>query len=287
MTEKFNAGGLPAETHIGRTALRVSDLVDTTDFYENVVGLAVLDREASRATLGVDGEPLLVLQGDPDAPARGRDETGLFHMAFRVPNRAALGDALGRIRDGWRLEGASNHGVSEALYLSDPEGNGVEIYRDFPREEWPRTADGLVHMTTQRLDIERVAEAGTGRTEAPSGTDIGHVHLEVSSLDAFRVFYVDVMGFDVEARMPDALFVGAGGYHHHIGANRWNQRSSPNRASSRGISWFELVLPNSPSLEVLAERLMDSGTTADWGKTGISVTDPDDIEIRIVTENSV
>ena len=228
MTDAAGDDRLPAETRIGRAALCVADLDETTAFYRDVVGLAVLDRDAGRATLGVGETPLLILERDPDRPARGRTDAGLFHTALRVPSRAALGEALVRVRGRWRLDGASDRLVSEALYLDDPEGNGVERYRDRPREEWPRAEDGTVRMATEPLDVEGVVAAasdgnGAGSKtlvkRAPAGTDVGHVHLELTSPAAFEAVYVDGLGFEPGMTGPDVRFVAAGGYRHHLGAN--------------------------------------------------------------------
>lgn len=268
---------LPPGTEIGRTALRVTDCAAMTEFYRDVVGLAVLGESGARSVLGVGGSPLLVLTEDESA--RDQNAAGLFHNAFRVPTRAALGDALDRIRERWRLDGASDHGVSEALYLSDPEENGVEIYRDYPREEWPRTADGTVEMGTYPLDLDAVAAAADGRSTAPPETDVGHVHLEVTSLDAVDAFYTETLGFDLQASMPDARFLGAGGYHHHIGANTWNGRTGT--AGGRGLDWFEVVVPDGDSLDALRTRLDSHQQSVTETEEGLSVTDPDGIGIRL------
>ncbi|MFB6078488.1 MAG: VOC family protein [Halarchaeum sp.] len=275
---RADTGTLPPEARIGRTALAVSDLDEMVAFYRDVVGLAVLDRADAAAVLGVDETVLLVLEHDPDARARDRAATGLFHNAFRVPSRAALGDALARIRDRWRLGGASDHGVSEALYLTDPEGNGVEIYRDFPRADWPRADDGRVRMGTYPLDLDTIAAAAAGDAGVPAGTDVGHVHLEVSSLAAFGDFYVDAVGFERQAEMPDARFVGAGGYHHHVGANTWNHRTGP--VDGRGLSWFEIDLPDAAALDALRERLAAAGYPISETDTGIAVSGPDEETVR-------
>ena len=291
---------LPPDTRIGRTALRVADLDETIAFYRDVVGLAVLDRDDERATLGVGATPLLIAERDADRPARGRSDAGLFHTAFRVPSRAALGEALGRVRERWRLDGASDHLVSEALYLDDPEGNGVEIYRDKPREEWPTDADGTVRMATDPLDVEGVAAAAAGEGEeggadsaalvdrVPPGTDVGHVHLEVTSLTAFEAVYVDGLGFETGMTGPDVRFVAAGGYHHHLGANTWRGRTTP--AAGRGLAWFEVVVPDAAALDAVRDRL--DGVAADGDvefavaerNEGIAVTDADGIEVRVRTE---
>lgn len=275
---------LPRGTRIGRTALRVNDLDEVTEFYRTVVGLSVLDESDTRAVLGVSDTALLVLERAPDAPARHRSGAGLYHTAFRVPSRTALGDALARIREHWRLDGASDHGVSEALYLTDPEGNGVELYRDFPRDDWPRGDDGRVRMGSAPLDLDRVGAAAMGETQAPSETDVGHIHLEVSSLDAFKEIYVDGLGFDVQTEVPAASFVSAAGYHHHVGANTWHHRSEPN--DGRGLSWFEVVVPEQSALEAIGDRLVDHGIPVATSNDGLTVTAPDDIEVRVRVDAS-
>jgi len=273
-----NSDTLPQGTRIGRTALRVGDLEEMSQFYRDVVGLSVLRTADTTSVLGVDDTPLLVLEGTEDTLQRHRSAAGLYHNAFRVPSRAALGDALARIRDQWQLGGASDHWVSEALYLTDPEGNSIEIYRDYPREDWPIADDGRVRISTEPLDLASIEAAATGGSQAPSGTDVGHVHLEVSSLDAFRGFYVDTLGFEVQTTVPAASFVSAGGYHHHIGANTWNHRSKP--VGGRGLSWFEVVLPETEALDVIRERISDSQYTVTARDNGIAVTGPDEIEVR-------
>jgi catechol 2,3-dioxygenase len=269
---------LPDGTRIGRTALRVDDREELTEFYRQVVGLEVVAREGSRSVLGVEGTPLLVLV-EADAPARGRTSTGLYHNAFRVPSRGALGDALGRVREHWRLDGASDHRVSEALYLTDPEGNGVEIYRDRPREAWPVAADGRVEMGTDPLALADVAAEATGEAHAPPGTDVGHVHLEVSSLEAFEGFYVDALGFEMRATVPRARFVAAGGYHHHVGANTWNDRTAP--ATGRGLAWFEVVVPDATALDSVRTRAAERGVSVTDTDAGFELADPDGVRVRL------
>jgi len=273
---------LPPETRIGRTALRVDDLGETTAFYRDVVGLETLSQSPSRAVLGVADTPLLVLETDGSVSPRPRESAGLYHNAFRVPSRAALGDALTRVRDQWELEGASDHRVSEALYLSDPEGNGVEIYRDFPRSEWPRGDDGRVEMGTDPLDLDAVASAAAGASTVPEGTDVGHVHLEVRALDSFSSFYVDTVGFEQQTTVRGATFVSAGGYHHHLGANTWQRRSAP--ATGAGLSWFEVVLPDEDALDALRDRLRTAGNEPTRVDGAVAVTGPDGIEVRFRAE---
>ncbi|SFR64693.1 VOC family protein [Halogeometricum limi] len=273
---------VPDHARIGRTSLTVSDLDEVVAFYRDVVGLAVQSRTESEATLGAGEMPLLVLTRDEDAPPRTSDQTGLFHNAFLVPSRAALGAALERIRDRWELDGASDHYVSEALYLSDPEGNGVEIYADRSREEWPRTADGRVRIGTIPLDLSTLASRSDGSEEVPPETTTGHVHLEVSSLAAARTFYVDTLGLRLQTELSNALFVAAGDYHHHLGLNTWNGRSTP--VGGRGLAWFEVVVADAETLSTVRRRLADDGVSTADRETGFAVVDPDGITIRFTVE---
>lgn len=269
---------LPKQTRIGQTALQVNNLEEITGFYRDVVGLDVLGHSETSSVLGAEDIRLLILEGDEDALPRHSAGAGLFHTAFRVPSREALGDALTRVRKDWELRGASDHGVSEALYLTDPEGNGIEIYRDHPRTEWPRSDDGTVRMGTYLLDIDSVEAAAAGGSGLPAGTDIGHIHLEVSSLEAFRDFYVDTIGFEIQEDDPSALFVSAGGYHHHIAGNTWNRRTEP--VGGRGLSWFEVLIPDTEALDVIQARTADSQCSVTETEDGIAVTGPDEIEVR-------
>lgn len=272
---------LPSETEIGRVALTVTDLPPVIDFYRDVIGLQVLDSGDDATILGVDGQELLVLNHQPDAPARAVAGTGLYHVAFRVPSRTALGDALRRIESEWTLAGASDHGVSEALYLSDPAGNGVEIYRDFPQTSWAETPSGHVEMLTDPLDTQAVAAAATGEQSMPAESDIGHVHLEVSSVETARSFYVDALGLQVRAVHDGAVFLAAGAYHHHIGVNVWQGRSKPHHG--QGLSWFEIRLPDEATLDATGKRLHRSGYAVSETDTGLAVCDGDGIELRLRT----
>lgn len=273
---------IPATARIGRTALVVTDLDEMVEFYREVVGLTVQRQDETTATLGTGETPLLVLQRDEDAPPRSREQAGLFHNAFKVPSRAALGAALERVRERWELDGASDHYVSEALYLTDPEENGVEIYADRSQEEWPRADDGTVRIGTVPLDLDDVAAASDGTAETPSGTTVGHVHLEVSSLEAARRFYVDTLGLKVQTEARSALFLAAGDYHHHLGVNTWGGRTQP--AGGRGLAWFEFVVPDGDTLTEIRRRLVDADVAVSDVDHGAEITDPDGIVIRLRPE---
>ncbi|MFB6118384.1 VOC family protein [Halosegnis sp.] len=272
---------LPPETRIGRVALAIADLNRMTDFYADVVGLVVRERTDDQAVLGTTETPFLVLEAS-DAPERAPDETGLFHTAFRVPDRTALGAALERIETDWRLTGASDHLVSEALYLRDPEDNGVEVYCDTPRETWEMLPNGRVDIDTRPLDLGPIRAAGDGGETVPAETDVGHIHLEVSSVAAAREFYVDTLGFRVrrewpDAEQPDALFVAAGDYHHHVGLNTWQGRTAPK--TGRGLAWAEILVPEA-GLTALKSRLRDADIEV-GGDHELQITDPDGIDLRL------
>jgi len=215
-----------ADAALGAIDLTVADVDRARTFYEQTIGLKALERSADVVRLGADGAAVVELTSDPAAPARPRGTTGLFHLAILLASRVELARALRRIADsGWRLGGASDHLVSEALYLSDPEGNGIEIYRDRPREEWP-FEDGKLQMATLPLDVEGLLGELEHAEGAPNGigaqTRLGHVHLQVAELDAAARFYRDLLGFEVTVEhYPGALFLSYGGYHHHIGLNTW------------------------------------------------------------------
>ena len=267
-------------THLGRVTLRVGSLDSVVPFYRDVVGLDV-ERDGTRAVCAAGGDPLVVLEEDPDAPRRARDQAGLFHLAVRVPDRGALGDALARIRDHTALSGASDHLVSEALYLRDPEENGVEIYRDRPREEWPRKADGRVAMDTLHLDLEPLLEDARGDDAVPAETDLGHVHLEVTDLQQSLEFYTDALGMNLrDDGYPGAAFVAAGEYHHHVGLNRWNERTAPT-GESRGIDWFEVVVPDADTFDAVRDSLEGTGHAVTASNGTLAVSDPDGIGVRV------
>ena len=264
----------------GPVRLRVADLDSQHEFYERSLGLSPIDSGDGVARLGSDGTPVVELDHRADAPARPPRTTGLFHLAILLPSRADLARALRRVADaGWRLTGASDHLVSEALYLSDPEGNGIEIYRDRPREQW-RYADGQLQMDTLPLDLDSVlGELSAADTEAngmPAGTQIGHVHLNVAELAAAEDFYGGVLGFEVTVRgYPGALFFATGGYHHQIGVNTWaGEGAAAPPPGSLGLRWFEIALPGAPQLERVVQRLRAAGFDAQNDGDGLRVADP-------------
>ncbi len=257
---------IPPDTAIGKVRLRVADIDALAAFYERVVGLRAMEREGDVVRLAPDGgEPLIELVSAPAAPAPPSFSTGLFHLAILVPDRGELARSLQRVAAaGWRLTGASDHLVSEALYLQDPEGNGIEIYRDRPRDQWSREG-GELRMATLPLDLDGVlGELDPGEQAAngmPAGTTIGHVHLQVSGIPAAEAFYNGAVGLDVVVRSyPGALFLAAGGYHHHLGLNTWQSEGAPPPPEGAlGLDRYELAFPDEESRDRAAERLADNG----------------------------
>lgn len=274
-----------AEGGIGAVALRVSAFEEVATWYARVVGLQPMRRDKEGAVLGAGGEPLLRLIEDRDAAPRRRGQAGLFHTAFRVPTRADLAEALARVRDHGELEGASDHRVSEALYLSDPEGNGVEVYRDRPRERWPAPADGTAGMATDPLDLADLAADGPEEPgeRAPDATEVGHVHLEATDREASEAFYRDGLGMRVRDRYgPDAVFLAYGDYHHHVGVNAWNRRSEP-AGEGRGLAWFTVEVPDEDAEARIAADLEALGAPVAGGEAGVEARDPDGIRVRVVS----
>lgn len=271
-------GRLPADARLGAIRLRVGDVARLRDFYETTIGLEPLEGDDGVVSLGVDASPLVELASGPDAPARPPRTTGLFHLALLVPTRADLARTLRRLAgSGAALSGASDHLVSEALYLSDPEGNGIELYRDRPRDQWPLAGDS-VEMATLPLDLDDLLAEPGGESAATSmseGTILGHVHLQVADLDAAEAFWVDALGLDVTARgYPGALFTSAGGYHHHVGLNTWAGVGAPAPPpGARGLDRFEVVLPDDAAVEEAADRLRRVASV-DGADGGVLASDP-------------
>jgi catechol 2,3-dioxygenase len=276
------ASPIAADTSLGAVSLTVSDLARSRAFYETALGLSVRELEDGDLVFGVPGAIDLVrLHGDASAPALDRRATGLFHLAILYPSRLDLAHALARLAEArWSLDGVSDHLVSEALYLSDPDGNGIELYRDRPREQWSY-ADGQLEMATLPLDLRNLADelaaADGPQPSAPAGTVMGHVHLQVASIPEAEAFYHGVLGFDVTVRgYPGALFVSAGGYHHHLGLNTWHSAGSgPAPAGSVGLRSYEVVLPGRSELERVLARVRDARLTVDaHGEGAAAVRDP-------------
>jgi catechol 2,3-dioxygenase len=250
---------IDSSLRIDSVTLAVADLDRSAAFYEHVLGLPLIAREDRRAELGTDAQrPALVLEAIEHPTPVPAGSTGLFHVAWLHPSRVALADSVRRVAAaGRRFEGASDHGVSEALYLSDPDGLGIELYADRPRERWERPPDGRgVKMVTLPLDLEDLLAQGGEQPSsvAAPGTAIGHVHLQVADVPRALSFYRDVLGFEEQAQVPSAAFLSAGGYHHHIGLNSWRSRGgSPAPDSAPGLRLVEFELGGQAALDAPAD----------------------------------
>ena len=278
------SGRIDPAARIGAVHLTISDLGRSVRFYESHVGLVLHRREERTARMGAGGADLLVLSQGESAP-RVRGSTGLYHFAVLVPSRADLARALRRlVETATVMQGAADHGVSEALYLADPDGNGIEIYRDRPRAEWPHVA-GELRMGADPIDLDALlaAAGGNGAGLAPD-TVVGHVHLHVARLDEAERFYVGTLGFDLMQRYgPGALFVSAGGYHHHIGLNTWaGVGAPPPPPGAIGLRHFDVVMPDSAAIADVQQRLTAAKVPVESTADGFVVRDPSSNAIHFV-----
>jgi catechol 2,3-dioxygenase len=276
-------------TDVGQLGLIVADLRRSVSFYTDLIGLRVLDQGEDNATLGVADEPFLVLTEQPGAkswPRGGRSHPGLYHFAILLPTRTDLGRWLDHwLRQDMPLPGQGDHFVSEALYLEDPDGHGIEIYRDRPRDEW-EWQNGQVKMGVEPVDIrgllEEAQRSADPFTNMPVGTTLGHIHLQVTDIDETARFYRDILGFDIVAQMPSALFMSAGGYHHHIGSNIWHSRNAePAPNDTVRLQYYTIDLPSLVERNAVLERLQSADISVSDGDGNVIVTDPSGIAIRL------
>ena len=272
------ASVIDASTSIGGVHLTIADLARSVRYYEANLGFTVHRQDDRTAWLGAGGPDLLILHEDKQAP-RVHGTTGLYHFAILVPSRADLAQSLRRLAaTRTAMQGAADHGVSESLYLADPDGNGIEIYRDRPREQWP-FPNGRLRMVTDPLAFDDLLAQPAPSREAdvlPRGTTIGHVHLRVANVEASERFYVGVLGFELTQRFgPGALFVAAGGYHHHLGLNTWESAGAPAPPpGSIGLRHFELRLPDDAALREVMTRIEAAGIPSDRLADGLLLHDP-------------
>jgi catechol 2,3-dioxygenase len=258
----------------------VSDLDGSIAFYERSLGLQLHGRGGNTAALGAGGEDLVVLVEEPGAQTGGR-HAGLYHFALLSPTREELARAVMRLAETrTRIEGASDHGVSEAIYLRDPDDNGIELYADRPRETWPapRAPGEKVEMYTIALDMKSLLETVAGepsQEQAGSGLQMGHVHLHVADIARGLAFYRDVLGFEVMVNLGSAAFVSAGGYHHHLGFNVWLGKDvKPRPDGSAGLRHWVVVLRRPEDVEAVRERVRAAGLPLEERDGGFLVRDP-------------
>ena len=272
---------------IGPVKMTVINLQKVAGFYTGSLGMHVLHELAGQLTLGAGGAPLLILNENPQT-AYNRRSPGLYHIAYLLPDRFNLARTFYQLVERQEpLQGAADHGVSEAIYLADPEGNGIELYRDRPREEWPYDENGQLAMGTAELNLEQLLFELKGRLEpwqgiAP-GTTIGHIHLQVNDIPAGVDFYTRILGFELKQRYGNqAAFVSIQGYHHHIGMNTWNSLGAAHASEkTAGLQQFELTYTERFVVDAIKQRASQAGLEIEEMDGGLGLQDPSGNRISI------
>jgi catechol 2,3-dioxygenase len=280
---------LPEATHLGRVRLQVADIERSLLFYSRVLGMCVIRGSADSVSLGAHGDKREIIhlqQRKTARPVPRRGLLGLYHFAILLPDRASLGRFIAHLAEIGERAGMSDHAVSEAVYLTDPDGLGIEVYADRPRDAW-RYDEQQLYMSTDHLDAEDLIRSARGErwTGMPPGTVLGHVHLYVDDIDKAGAFYHDALGFDkVVWSYPGALFLSAGGYHHHLGTNTW-AKGAPRAtdADARLLEW-EIVVPTRKDAEEAARHVKDAGYEESEEDGEWVLTDPWGTSLRLVTE---
>lgn len=269
---------------VGEVNIKVKKLDYSVGFYENIIGLKVLEKTDHKAILTTDGKkPLLTLEQPEDVIAKPQRTAGLYHFAILLPSRADLSVFLRHLLETGYPLGAADHYVSEAIYLNDPDGNGIEVYRDRPADEWT-WKNGLVDMATEQLDAQGIlAESNAEWTGLPEGTVMGHIHLHVSDLKKAEEFYTNGLGFDVVSYYPQAVFLSSGGYHHHIAINTWQGTGAPTPPkNSVGLNWYTIIYPEQETREDAIKRLGQLGAPVTQEADYYVTSDPAGNNIRLL-----
>ncbi|MBC6974561.1 VOC family protein [Bacillus sp. Xin] len=278
---------LHPNTTLGLVHLYVSNLQQSLAFYTDVLRLKVVKEEENIATLGNENnEPLLIIEEKEDALPKQRSRTGLYHFAILLPSRQGLANVLRHlVQKVYPLHGGADHYFSEAIYLADPDGNGIEIYHDRQREVW-RDEKGELPFVSNPLDGEGLLQQGNEWNGFPSGTVMGHIHLHVADLEEAKRFYVDGLGFEVTIPARNgALFVSAGGYHHHVGLNTWQGEGvPPQMKNSVGLKYFTIVLADEKEKEQVCESLKYIGAVTTYKDGVLQVEDPFGHCIHFITK---
>jgi len=278
---------------VGTVTLKVANMERSLKFYTQLIGLELFKQDGNIAVLGAGNRPILLLEEVPGATRLARNVTGLYHAAILFPTRHSLAVKIQQLaRMNYPL-GAGDHLVSEAFYLDDPDGNGLELYQDRPRSTW-KWIGTQVQMATDPVDIDdlfgeiKYNDPAMNNPAAPAGTKLGHMHLRVGNIAKARAFYHDVLGFDIVAEMPSALFVSAGGYHHHIGMNVWESNGGrPTPENSAGLREFSISLPDQAELDRLTAQIEAAGISVERDGDSVLVLDPFQTRIKLVLASSL
>ena len=281
MEQKF----FSTDTHIGAVHLNVNFLENSVRFYNEILGMNIIEQTDAYVALGVGERKLVYLYQTNE---KRTQTAGLFHMAFLVPSREDLGNIFFHlIKTQYPLHGASDHDVSEAIYLADPEDNGIEIYRDLPSKDWQWRDNGDIVMGTVEMDYQGVLDANQNRpfNGMPEGTIVGHMHLQVLNIENTVKFYEDVFGMDVMTNYGhQAAFMSAGGYHHHLGLNTWQGQTAPASISLPGLRKYEINIPNEEDLAYFTSKIESLGLkTLKDGNSDI-ILDPNNIAIQVMVK---
>jgi len=285
--DPIDATGTIADgTRMGAVELLVKDLDLMLAYYRDVLALDLIRVDGDTHVLGRGGIETMSLTPARDLPGRRRTDAGLYHTAILFDDKPGLAAAVARVAHSGlgRYVGSADHLVSEAIYFDDPEGNGVELYVDRDRENWRRNLEGKPLMGVEWLDVNRLLDEHLTEQEfaKPSAVaSVGHVHLQVGDIPVARKFYAGVLGFDVIFDMGAALFVSAGGYHHHIGLNTWHSRGAGPRAAALGLGQMDIVLPTADDVEALRDRLRLAGVSAADDGATLTFPDPWGSQIRV------
>ncbi len=276
---------LTRPAYVGQAHLVVQDLASVSAFYQKIIGLSVLETSPSGEVLGAGGKPLLTLTTGQNTTRAPGGAAGLFHTAFLMPTRSDLALWLTHVaNNNVALQGASDHLVSEAIYLADPEGNGIEVYRDRTPQEWSYQADGTISMSTLRLNLQELYDSAPKATFAKAAEDtaIGHIHLQVGNIPEADAFYQDVLGLKIMARYPGASFFGSGAYHHHVAANIWNSRGAQARQDTMtGLSGYSLKFNEKAALDTAIAALERMEIATERQSDGIALKDPWGIGLKL------
>ncbi|MDR7857431.1 VOC family protein [Tissierella sp.] len=267
--------------------LKVADIERSIEFYTKIMGFNILNREENKAILTADGiNPMITIVQPENVVPKLLRRTGLYHFALLLPSRSHLGLFLKHIREeGYPIRGASNHGVSEAIYLEDPDENGIEVYRDIDSKEW-KSDDNQINMVTDPLDYNGLmTDIGDEKWQSiPKNTVVGHIHLHVRDLDEAKRFYCDGLGFDLVTKIANsALFISSQGYHHHIGLNIWNGRNAePLADNSVGMKYFTMLFPDIETRERIINNLVSLGYKIIEEDNNIFTKDPSSNLIKLI-----